>query len=163
MQNFDWTKFTIRIAIKADKQTLYDAWAKPSEIEKWFLKSCTYSDNGNAIGKNGSASAANDYEWRWWLYSEVENGKIKQADASDLFSFSFAGDCLVEVKFSEKFDHTVVELTQSNIPEDDASKKNYRLGCHDGWSFYLVNLKSVYEGGLDLRGKDDRFPPYVNG
>jgi hypothetical protein len=26
----------------------------------------------------------------------------------------------------------------------------------------LVNLKSVYEGGLDLRNKDNRFKPMLN-
>jgi hypothetical protein len=51
----------------------------------------------------------------------------------------------------------IVELTQKDIPTDDASKQNIRLGCHTGWSFFLVNLKSVYEGGLDLRNKDSNF------
>ena len=48
----------------------------------------------------------------------------------------------------------MVELIQDHIPTDDESKVNIRLGCHTGRSFYLVNLKSVYEGELDLRNKD---------
>lgn len=162
MQNFDWTRFTLKIAIKTDVQTLYDAWSKPSEVEKWFLKSCAYFDDGKPIGKSESARTGNSYEWRWFLYSETESGKITQANGNDHFQFSFAGNCTVDVKLSEQHEHAVVELTQSNIPTDDASKKNIRLGCHDGWSFYLYNLKSVYEGGIDLRNKDDRFPPMLN-
>ncbi|RZK15239.1 MAG: SRPBCC domain-containing protein, partial [Pedobacter sp.] len=54
------------------------------------------------------------------------------------------------------------ELTQKNIPTDENSKRNIRLGCHNGWSFYLINLKSVFEGGLDLRNKDNRFKPMLN-
>lgn len=162
MQNFDWTRFTLKIAIKTDMQTLYDAWSKPSEVEKWFLKSCAYSDNGRPVGRNEPAQAGNSYDWRWFLYSETESGKIIQANGNDHFEFSFAGNCTVSVKLSEQHEHTVVELTQSDIPTDDASKKDIRLGCHNGWSFYLYNLKSVYEGGIDLRNKDDRFPPMLN-
>ena len=53
-------------------------------------------------------------------------------------------------------------FTQKDIPTDDESKQGIRLGCHSGWSFYLVNLKSVYEGGLDLRNKDDALGVMVN-
>ena len=28
------------------------------------------------------------------------------------------------------------------------------MGCLEGWTFYLTNLKSVIEGGLDLRNKN---------
>ena len=162
MQNFDWTRFSLKIVIKTDMQTLYGAWSKPSEVEKWFLKECVYFDNGTAIPKHASAKAGNSYAWQWFLYTETETGKISEADGSGRFSFTFAGDCVVEVKLSEQFGHTIVELTQSNIPIDDASKKNIRLGCHNGWSFYLYNLKSIYEGGVDLRNKDDRFPVMIN-
>ncbi len=84
------------------------------------------------------------------------------ANGKDHFRFTFAGQCYVDVTFSEQYDHTVVELTQTNIPTDDKSKLDIRLGCSSGWSFYFVNLKSIYEGGLDLRSKDERLRPMVN-
>jgi hypothetical protein len=31
-----------------------------------------------------------------------------------------------------------------------------------GWTFYLANLKSVLEGGLDLRNKNARLQRLVN-
>ena len=68
--------------------------------------------------------------------------------------FTFAGECLVDIKLSQQNEDVVVELTQKNIPTDDESKRGVRLGCDSGWTFYLVNLKSVYEGGLDLRNKN---------
>ena len=68
----------------------------------------------------------------------------------------------VEVKLTEKDNSVIVELNQNNIPTDDNSKLNIRLGCDSGWSFYLVNLKSVYEGGIDLRNKNTAFTAMVN-
>lgn len=148
MENFDWTSFTIRIPIKANIETLYTAWTKKAEIEKWFLCEANYEND--------------TYFWRWFLYEEVETGKIIQANGNDTVEFTFAGNCVVTIKLTTENEHTVVTLTQHNIPIDDNSKRNIRLGCHNGWSFYLVNLKSVYEGGLDLRNKDVRFKPMLN-
>ena len=92
----------------------------------------------------------------------VEEGKIIAANGKDLIQFTFADDCLVTVKLSEFKEYIIVELTQENIPTDEESKKNIRLGCHTGWSFYLVNLKSVYEGGPDLRNRDPELKGMLN-
>ncbi len=149
MQNFDWTSFTLKIAIKSTIYSIYNAWTSSEEIEKWFLSKAEFNPDLT-------------YKWEWFLYEEIETGKITQANGKDFFEFTFAGDCLVTINLSTEHEYTVVTLTQSNIPTDDSSKRNIRLGCHNGWSFYLVNLKSVYEGGLDLRNKDNRFKPMVN-
>ncbi len=130
-------------------ETIYNAWTSTAEIEKWFLEKAEFYNE-------------DEYKWTWFLYEETETGKITQANGKDLFEFTFAGDCLVTIKLTSENEHTVVTLTQHNIPTDDSSKRNIRLGCHGGWSFYLVNLKSVYEGGLDLRNKDNRFKPMLN-
>lgn len=162
MENFDWTSFTLRIAIKADMQTIYKAWAT-KEIEKWFLSEADYlaSDN-QPIDETQLATVGHSYVWRWFLYNDVEKGQVTQADGQTFFEFTFAGNCLVGITLAQENGYTVVTLTQKNIPTDDNSKKYIRLGCHGGWSFYLVNLKSVYEGGLDLRNKDNRFKPMLN-
>lgn len=163
MENFDWTSFTIKIAIKTDRETIYNAWTKANEIEKWFLSGAEFSDENNVfLNKEQNTLKGDNYKWIWYLYDDIEHGKITEANGLDFFQFTFAGNCLVEIKLSEQHEYTIVELTQKNIPADDDSKRNIRLGCHNGWSFYLVNLKSVYEGGLDLRNKDNRFKPMLN-
>ncbi len=163
MENFDWTQFTKRIAVNAPIQILYDAWTQSTQLEKWFLKTAVFvDDKENLLDGNLSALPGMSYEWSWFLYDETEKGKVLIANGKDHFRFTFAGQCYVDVTFSEQFEHTVIELTQTNIPTDDKSKLDIRLGCSSGWSFYLVNLKSVYEGGLDLRSKDERLRPMVN-
>ncbi len=163
MENFDWTSFTLRIAIKASKEDLYQAWATKDGIEQWFLSEADYLDTTpQKLTHQQLATIGNTYAWRWFLYEETETGQITAANGQDTFAFTFAGDCVVTIQLTEEHGYTIVTLTQNNIPTDDNSKRNIRLGCHNGWSFYLVNLKSVYEGGLDLRNKDSHFKPMLN-
>ena len=163
MEDFDWTSFTLKIAIKAKLEDIYDAWTKAREIEKWFLSSSQFSDENHVqLSKSQNVLKGDLYQWIWYLYDDVEHGRITEANGKNYFQFTFAGDCVVDILLREEYEYVIVELTQNNIPTDDQSKRNIRIGCHGGWSFYLVNLKSVYEGGLDLRNKDNRFKPMLN-
>lgn len=163
MKNFDWTSFTRKIVVRSTMQKMYEAWAKPSEIEKWFLKNADYFENDIKItDKSRCIEKGFTYGWSWFLYEPVEGGKITEANGKDHIQFTFAGDCLVNIDLSMIGDHVLVELTQKNIPTDDESKQGIRLGCDTGWSFYLVNLKSIYEGGIDLRNKNAEFKAVLN-
>ncbi|MFT4985909.1 MAG: hypothetical protein ACI8U0_001550 [Flavobacteriales bacterium] len=162
MKTFDWTSFTRKIAVKTDLKTMYDAWTKSGNIEKWFLSNCDYKSGDENILKDQYAEAGMTYAWSWHLWDPTENGKVNIANGKDHFQFTFAGDCIVDVRLQEFNDHIIVAITQSNIAEDDKSKQDIRLGCDKGWSFYLVNLKSVYEGGLDLRNKNVEIKGMLN-
>jgi len=163
MKNFDWTTFTRKIAVRSSIEKMYDAWTKSSEIETWFLSKANYFDADNQlIGKDVSVKKDGTYEWSWYGYEFVEKGKITEANGKDHLQFTFAGDCRVDITLTMMEGHVVVQLTQTNIPTDDDSKEKIRLGCDTGWSFFLVNLKSVYENGHDLRNKDAVFKGMVN-
>lgn len=163
METFDWTKFTRRIAIKATMKAIYDAWTIPAEIEKWFLSDAAFFNaDDERIDSDSPITAGNRYEWQWYLWDGTETGIVTELNGTDKIQFTFAGDCLVEVNLKAHEDHTLVWITQTNIPTDDASKQNIRLGCDSGWSFYLVNLKSIYEGGLDLRNKSKELGMMLN-
>ena len=162
MENFDWTRFTRRIIIKAPIATIYDAWTKAGEIEKWFLKEAKFYDaNGGELPKNTPASAGNGYHWIWYVYEETEKGEILEANGVDFVRLTFANSIL-EVKLVQHESGVIVELTQKGIPQDDNSRQYIRLGCHAGWTFYLINLKSIYEGGIDLRNTDENLPGMLN-
>ncbi len=84
MENFDWTQFTKRIAIKAPMQTLYNAWAQSGELEKWFLKTALFkNENGSDLPAHTSALAGMSYVWTWYLYPETEYGKVLLANGAD--------------------------------------------------------------------------------
>ena len=163
MKNFNWTTFTRKIAVKAKLSDIYDARTKPSEIEKWFLSNANYYDeNTKLIERESNIKKNHSYEWSWHLYDIVEKGEITEVNGKDFLQFTFAGECLVDIKLSQQNEYVLVELTQKNIPIDDESKRGIRLGCDSGWSFFLVNLKSVYEGGLDLRNKNTDLKGMIN-
>ncbi|SKB31573.1 SRPBCC family protein [Daejeonella lutea] len=162
MNDFDWTSFTKRIAIRAGIAEIYDAWTKSEELQKWFLEKATFYNSDKSLEPRVSAYAGNSYTWIWYLYEDAMNGRITAANWKDFLQFTFEGECLVDVKLSEDNGYTIVELRHHNIPTDDNSKKFIRLGCSNGWGFYLTNLKSIYEGGIDLRNKDSNLSPMIN-
>ncbi|MNU91052.1 hypothetical protein D3C71_809330 [compost metagenome] len=163
MKNFDWTQFTKRIAVKSDLATVYNAWTKSEELEKWFLsKAVFYTAENEKVSSSANISAACRYEWNWYAQNYFEQGTVTEANGTDFFEFTFAGNCKVGIKLKQEKDSILVELTQKEIPLDDDSKANIRLGCAFGWTFYLINLKSILEGGIDLRNKDTELAGVVN-
>jgi hypothetical protein len=163
MTTFDWTTFTRRIAVKAKISDIYDAWTKAIELERWFLSNAVFIDKrNNVIEKETPVKKGFSYQWNWYLFDTTEQGKILETNGKDFLQFTFAGECLVDIKLTSQNDYVIVELKQKNIPTDDNSKQGIRLGCDTGWSFFLVNLKSVYEGGLDLRNKDNNLKGMLN-
>lgn len=127
-----------------------------------FVKSCIFSFEREKYISIENVSADCKYEWNWFAQNYFESGKVITANGTDLFEFTFAGDCKVQVKLTEVKNYVLVEITQKEIPLDNNSKQNIRLGCAFGWTFYLINLKSVLEGGLDLRNKDSEMEGMVN-
>lgn len=163
MKNFDWTRYTKRIAVKAPISTIYKAWAIPEELERWFLEDVKFYDKDNNLkDKQTPAEKGLTYKWKWHLYDDIMKGRILETNGKDFLQFTFEEECIVEVKLTKDREYTLIELTHKNIPTDDESKQYIRLGCASGWTFYLTNLKSVYEGGLDLRNKDEHLHIMIN-
>ncbi len=163
MKNFNWTQFSKRIFINSNIAVVYDAWTKSEELEKWFLSKARFSSHSlGDIPFSQTIPAECNYEWHWFAQSHSEKGVVLDANGKDFLSFTFAGNCKVSIQLKQVKNQTQVVLTQEEIPEDDASKENIRLGCAFGWTFYLLNLNSVLEGGLDLRNKDTELVGVVN-
>jgi len=149
----DWTSFELKIAVKAGIQDMYYAWTQAEQVEKWFLQECMYLRNKAPLAAEETVHTGDTYAWRWYFYEETEHGEIREANGKDFLQFSFAGNCLVDVQLEPAGDYTLIRLRQHNIPIDEASQFGIRIGCVEGWTFYLTNLKSVYEYGHDLRNK----------
>lgn len=163
MNNFDWTSFTKRIAIKSSLSEIYDAWTVAANLEKWFLERVVFHVVGsNLLGYPKSVNSGIRYDWYWYLDATPMHGEILSANGRDFLQFTFEGTSLVDVKLSTLDEYVIVELCHHNIPQDDHSKQHIRLGCSSGWAFYLHNLKSVYEGGIDLRNKDEKLGVMIN-
>lgn len=162
---YDWTKFVVRINVKASTEALYKAWATRKGIEKWFLRVSEFKSKDGKLRKDDElVEAGDDYKWLWFGYPDevVEQGKILDLNGKDYFRFSFgkAGDCSVRIKKEEG--EAIVELEQENIPTDEHAKQYWHLGCKTGWTFYFANLKSMMEGGIDLRNKNEKIQNVIS-
>ncbi|MDP4262719.1 MAG: SRPBCC domain-containing protein [Bacteroidota bacterium] len=161
----DWSRFTVRINVNAPVEKLYHAWVTRSGMESWFLRLSEYKKPGGSLrGNNELVEKGDSYKWLWHGYADetAEYGEILDVNGKDLFKFSFgkAGNCTVKIY---KEDHeTIVELAQDNIPADEEVMYNWHVGCKTGWTFYLANMKSVYEGGIDLRNKNVNLQQVLN-
>lgn len=79
MDKFDWSRFALRINVRATTESLYKAWSTRLGIESWFLRLADFR------GPDGQPK---------------------------------------------------------------------HIGYKTGWTFYLANLKSILEGGIDLRNRN---------
>ncbi len=104
------------------------------------------------------------YEWMWHGYDDevIEKGRIMEANGKDFLKFSFGKAGNVAVTIKEEAGESIIELMQDEIPSDEKGKIYYHLGCSKGWVFYLANLKSILEGGLDLRNKKMELKDVIN-
>jgi uncharacterized protein YndB with AHSA1/START domain len=161
----DWSRFTVRININAPTDKLFRAWASRSGMESWFLRLSEYKKPDGSLRENDELVDKGDtYKWLWHGYPDemAEYGEIVDCNGEDLFKFSFgkAGNCTIKI-YKEKGE-TIVELVQDNIPVDEDGMYNWHVGCKTGWTFYLANMKSVYEGGIDLRNKNVNLQQVLN-
>ena len=160
---YDWSKFTLRINIQTSKQAIYDAWTTKELIELWFLKTAeTFNGNDQEKDPFDAFEKGDKYRWWWYGFEDSESGSILEANGTDEFAFTFskAGDCYIRIY--DEHEETIMELNQINIPTDERSQHEFHLGCKMGWTFFLSNLKSILEGGIDLRNKNETLKRVIN-
>jgi len=155
---FNWTKFEKQVFIKAPGQDVFNAWAIPNELIKWFIAEADYTMNGQ--GKRGGTKrigSGDHYHWRWHQDLEA-SGIVRDVVPNERIIFTFgkqapesSEDILVTVTVAEQEDgYTKLSLTQENMA-DTPYGRHYHLSCNLGWSFFMTNLKGLLEHGIDLR------------
>ncbi len=167
-----WSHFKLRVNIRQPLDKVYAAWATPGGLESWFLRRAlvgvrevpglTGVPGSDVAGPPGihrlpgeSMEAGDHYAWYWHGYPDtvVEKGTIIAANGVDHFAFTFSLGCPVSISLYREHDETIVELVESELPTDEETMLAHYVGDSKGWIFYLTNLKSVLEGGLDLRNR----------
>ncbi len=169
MDTYNWTSFKVRINIKATIAAVYEMWATSAGIEKWFLRQCEImNDKGQVKGGMNLITKGDRFLWRWYGYPDevLQRGEVLEANGTDQLSFTFgqegAEDLNCTVKMYAEEGENICEIVQQNIPENEKGKSYYHVGCLTGWTFFLANLKSILEGGIDLRNKNERLQKMLN-
>jgi uncharacterized protein YndB with AHSA1/START domain len=164
--HFDFSQFKLRVNIRTSIENAYRAWATPLGQSSWFLGRCVFTSPEGLVRKGEDLLQAGD---RYTLYfgcednqSFNETGKVLKANGKNLFSFTFTRDIPVTVSIYTEQDDTIVELIESNLPSDMEHLQKCYISHSRGWIFYLTNLKSVLEGGIDLRNKNEAITNVIN-
>ena len=158
-------QFTKRIPIKASAKAIYAAWTTQQGLESWFLRIAQFTKAENTLRRKNSHTEAGDiYKWLWYGYDDtvVEEREILSANGWDLLKFCFSGGCIVTVSIKQEGAETICELVQDMPMEDADEQRHFYIECGKGWGFYMANLKSVLEGGLDLRNKNLHLKEVIN-
>jgi len=151
MSSLGFESFTKKIYIEAPLEKLYWCWATEEGICSWFLREAIYySKDGRKRRSDSNIEKGDKYTWRWYNWDGEETGEILMANGKDRIEFSFAEYCRVSVSLEKEDKHVLVILDQTNIPTDEKSKMNIHVGCSNGWSFWLANLKAYLEHGILL-------------
>lgn len=151
-----WSKFLLRVNVATSQRSAIDSWLTSAGLESWFLRKAIFRDNnGETKEKDQFIQEGDTYEWYWHGYPDnmVEKGRILDTNQEDRLVFTFSLGCPVTISVYEELGETIVQLVESDLPTDDETRLNHFVGDSKGWIFYLTNLKSILEGGIDLRNK----------
>ncbi len=158
-QKPNWSSFTVNLPVDQSKDRIIDAWLTQKQLEKWFLKLAEFKTRSGEIRKKEEKFQPGDqYRWQWfgWPESVEEHGEILKPQDDEFLRFIFGKSGTVSVKVVTENNQTIIRLIQENIPVDEHSKMNFYVGCKTGWTFYMLNLKSILQGGPDLRNKQSK-------
>ncbi len=163
--SYNWKSFTKRITINADKEKIYSSWATQACLESWFLRLAEFTKpSGILRDKNEFVQQGDKYKWLWFGYDDsvVEEKEILEANDNDVLRFSFSGGCIVTVSIKEEAGETICELVQQMPMNNESEQRYFFIECGKGWTFYMTNLKSILEGGIDLRNKNAAIQNVIN-
>jgi hypothetical protein len=112
-----------------------------------LLRLAEFKNAGGALRQKTSHIEQGDtYKWLWFGYDDTstEEREILLANGWDNLQFSFSGGCIVSVSIKQEEGETICELVQDMPMEEEDLQQGFYIGCGGGWTFYLVNLKSVF-------------------
>lgn len=152
----DFSQFKLRVNIRASVEDAYRAWTTSAGFNSWFLGKMVFTDEkGGVRADDAPVQAGDDYTCAFAKAPDnvLVIGKVLKANGKNLFSFSFSKNCPVTISIYSEHGETIVELIESNVPNEEEVMVRQCVNDSKGWIFYLINLKSVLEGGLDLRNR----------
>jgi uncharacterized protein YndB with AHSA1/START domain len=164
MKEYNWLQFTRRVPLNADRNTIFRAWATTQGLESWFLKKAVFKGHGKIRVQDELICPGDEYEWNWHGYPDTakECHRILEVNSPKGLQFRFSGNSIVNVQIKEEEGGWLCELAQSMEHTIEQQRTQFYIECALGWTFYLANLKSVLEGGLDLRNRNVGLVQVIN-
>lgn len=133
-------KTTLKVPISAPLENVWELLTTPAGLARWLPLDCQ-----GDIGHNGQ------FEMVWSVdpsMRDVSTHRVTLWDPRKRFGFTWPGVQLsFEVSHQEKI--TIVKLTSTYMTRE--AGPDLQVEELVGWTMHLLTLKSVAEGGIDLR------------
>ncbi len=161
-ENFNWESFKRVIIVKSDIVNCYKLFATSNGIIKWFIGEAGYKDaKGNLRSESELIQKGDSYYWKWYHKNLGITGSVLEANENDYIKFTFGDAGTVRFTLKNFKERVLVELEQEVYPGKTYDKFSH-INCYACWSFFLINLKSVIENGIDLRETEAEFENLAN-
>ncbi len=164
----DWLGFTMAIHIQTTAAAAWRMIATCDGLERWFLRRAeAWSSDGREWPRDRPVEAGAKLRMTWLCAGECdargvavpvelsEDQSVQRTEPPQRLRHGWYEDRgWVEYRIVP---HAIpgritVELEQRMNPTADfAFLEGAYVGCQQGWTFFLTNLKSVLEHGTDLR------------
>ncbi len=134
----------LRTSVRASPQTAWSAVATAPGLVRWYARDAQIDP------QTGGA-----YRFGWG--DATATGEVTAATPGTRLELSWHHGTRVSLRLARRHGgrETVVTVRHEGIATGPAGVELYAQ-LRQGWTFALVNLKSVVERGIDLREKDRR-------
>lgn len=135
--------------VRASPKKVFKAITNPERITRWL------ADRAELSPRKGGRYTLG------WKDGPTHTGKLLEFSRGKSITFAWSwegfeavGPTKFRLSITPQGKGTIVTVTHSGIPRDDRWLDLY-VGAVWGWTYFLMNLKSVVEHGNDLRSKFD--------
>jgi uncharacterized protein YndB with AHSA1/START domain len=139
----------VRVFVQASPKKVFKAISDPEILTRWFMDKATLSPR-----KSGRYSFT-------WEGGPTHTGKVLEFVRRDHLTITWQwpgqedlGVTRLKLSVEPKKSGTVVKLTHSGFQRSGPWGDLYD-GSIRGWTYFLMNLKSVVQNGRDLRSPYD--------
>ncbi|HRI44073.1 MAG TPA: hypothetical protein PLL78_13000 [Fimbriimonadaceae bacterium] len=142
----NWDRLELEIDLVAPVKVVAWHWTSSAGLTRWLAVECTFVGlEGDTLAEAEAAETGARFRCLR-AGGTIEEGELVQADKRG-FAFGFADGSRIDLRLLSRKGRTALafrHVTPGAAFEDYCD--NLR-----SWTFYLTNLKSIVEGGLDLR------------
>lgn len=146
----NWTKFNVYLHIDADPDRVLEGWKCAKGLKNFFIADMQVTDENHIPREDHELLRSGDlYAWQG-VHNYSGEGKILKSDTTE-FSFTFGTSYIVNVTVEPQSKGTLLNLEQSDMTDTPEERVNGTLNCRSCWIYFMINLKSYLEHGVDLR------------
>jgi len=134
------------MTIKSPQKVVFKALTQADELMRWFPT--RVESDPRPGGK---------FKFAWEFANANENGSQEgeyvEVVPNKKLSYTWTAESiptLVTINLSETNGETTVDLDHSSVQDGADEKKLHEMHANQ-WGFFLMNLKSYLEAGMDLR------------